>query len=225
MCSVIDDCPIRLEFRTRENTGAGVGNPLTTRMIIRGDGNIYMGNPTDEVPPGKVPPTSLIIDDGVLCVDDGGDNCDNAVRTQGSIYAEHTAVTEMDLAENYPTKDTTLEPGDLVALDLKNPVFVQKAQKNLPLIGVVSANPGILLGGFADEEFSNETRVLVSLAGRVLVKVSPENGPIAVGDRIMLSSTPGVGMKATGESPTVGLALQPYNKEGFGEILVFINLR
>ena len=77
----------------------------------------------------------------------------------------------------------------------------------------------------------------VALAGRVPVKVSLENGPIGIGDRISASSVAGVGIKATATSTisTVGMALEPFDgwiiqpdgSKTFsqtGKVLVFINL-
>ena len=53
--------------------------------------------------------------------------------------------------------------------------------------------------------------VPVALSGRVPVKISLENGPIAVGDPITSSSTPGVGMKATAAGRVIGIALETYD--------------
>jgi hypothetical protein len=50
----------------------------------------------------------------------------------------------------------------------------------------------------------------VALKGRVPIRLSDENGPIMKGDRIALSSIPGVGMKATESDMTVGIALEDY---------------
>jgi hypothetical protein len=67
--------------------------------------------------------------------------------------------------------------------------------------------------------------VPVALSGRVPTSVSLQNGPIAVGDRITLSSTPGVGMKAGAFDPSVGLALEPYTASSTGNsIEVFVTL-
>ncbi len=48
----------------------------------------------------------------------------------------------------------------------------------------------------------------LALSGRVLLKVSTDNGPIRVGDRITSSNLPGIGMKATTAGMTVGTALE-----------------
>jgi hypothetical protein len=52
---------------------------------------------------------------------------------------------------------------------------------------------------------------------------STENGPIAIGDPLTISSTPGVAMKATASSSDiVGRALQAYSGTGTGTIEVFV---
>ena len=55
-------------------------------------------------------------------------------------------------------------------------------------------------------------------------KVSTENGPIAIGDSIALSSVAGVGMKASGSGERVGIALEAYSGTGIGTIDIFANL-
>jgi hypothetical protein len=53
----------------------------------------------------------------------------------------------------------------------------------------------------------------VALKGRVPIRLSTENGPIVKGDRIALSSIPGIGMKATESDMIVGIALEDYDGE------------
>lgn len=64
----------------------------------------------------------------------------------------------------------------------------------------------------------------LALVGRVPVKVNLEGGPIKAGDKITLSSVPGVGKKATSSGITVGMALQDYEGPGEGKVLVLVNL-
>ena len=129
----------------------------------------------------------------------------------------------VDLAELFPTLDFSLAPGEIIALDPDNPVFVKRADgsNGERLIGIVSINPGLLFG---EEEYENEITVPVALSGRVLTKVSTENDEIAIGDRITISSVVGVGMKANNSDKSVGYALDNYNSEDIGMIEVFIQL-
>ena len=60
-------------------------------------------------------------------------------------------------------------------------------------------------------------------------KVNLENGPIAIGDRIALSSVPGVGRKATIFEASVGIALEPFSggltSGDSGTVMVFMDLQ
>ncbi|MCR4330832.1 MAG: hypothetical protein NUV49_03050, partial [Patescibacteria group bacterium] len=211
----------------------------------------------------NIPWNSLIVGDGILCVDNGGDNCDDSARTRGTIYANNATVSGLDLAEEYPTKDSTLGAGDIVMLDANNPVFVRKYDRNPTVVvsksrkgkseesatttkeinspaapqrtpqvfGVVSTEPGLLLGGFDSQKYKNERRVPLALAGRVPVKVTMEGGPIAIGDRIAPSAkVAGAGKKSSGLGSTIGIALEsftagsPQDESGRGTILVFVDL-
>jgi len=98
----------------------GSGGIKNVRTVIGTSTDAVLGS-------ANIPYGSLIIADGALCVDNGGaSNCDDSARTAGSIYAESSTVTAIDLAENYPTKDASLEAGEIVMLDNENPVFVKR---------------------------------------------------------------------------------------------------
>jgi len=202
----------------------GSGGIDTTRVVIGTTTNAILGS-------GNIPDGSLIVTDGIICVDNGaGDNCDDASRTAGQIYAESSSVTAIDLAENFPTKDPSLEAGELVMLDPENPVFVKTydpADPEAVLVGIISTKPGVLLGGFADEQYKEERKVPVALAGRVPVRVTADAGAINVGDRLTFGGAPGLAEKASALSPTVGIALEPLaeDAEGIQEILAFVNLQ
>ncbi len=199
-----------------QNTGVNIG---TTTVL-------YSSN---------IPDYSLVIGNGALCVDNGGDNCDDSVRSAGIVHSTGVDVTNVDVAENYPTKDETLTLGEIVMLDIENPVFVSKyensgASSTQVLLGVVSTAPGLLLGGFGNDQFDGEMKVPIALVGRVPVKVTDENGAIEIGDRIAPSATAGAGMKATAGMPSVGIALEAFGTSGTststtGEIIVFIDLQ
>jgi len=184
----------------------------TSYFEITAAGNVGIGTTT---PGAKL---NVI---GALCVDDTSPTCANAARTDGTIYAVATAITGIDLAEQYPTEDASLTAGEIVQFDEVNEVFVKRADRPAQFLGVISTAPGVLLGGFTGA--TTTLQKPVALAGRVPVKVNLEGGPIVVGDRITLSSVPGVGSKAVTSAHTIGVALQNYNGSGSAEILVFID--
>jgi|GEM_PF-1965934 len=145
-----------------------------------------------------------------------------------NLYAKSSTVAAFDLAEEYPTKDHTLVAGEVVALDIENPVFVKRAtgKTNERTIGVVSTEPGLLLGGDStfgqSMAFMSERRMPIALAGRVPVKVVSENGAIAIGDSLTAASIPGTARKASASERTIGVALESWNGTGIGNILVMV---
>ncbi len=132
----------------------------------------------------------------------------HGIQTQTGAY---------DIAEEFPTWDYSIEAGDIVVASYSGNELIEKSnspyQKNL--IGVVSTKPAVVLRSDQTGEME-----LVSLAGRVPIKVSTENGAIAVGDFITSSSIAGVGMKATQPGRVIGKALENFDPEnGIGDII------
>ena len=126
-----------------------------------------------------------------------------------------------DYAEMYPAEEG-LEPGDLVMPSLmivqtKDGSSLARLTKTtqpyqLTIIGVVSdpnqATDFNVIGYNIKEE---DNPLPIALVGRVLVKVSTENGPIEVGDYLTSSSQPGVAMKATEPGMIIGTALELFD--------------
>ncbi len=126
-----------------------------------------------------------------------------------------------DLAENYVAGET-VEPADVVVFGEGRKIFKSTAGYQKALAGVVSTFPGLLLDKF-------NGGVPLALSGRVPVRVTTENGPIAVGDYLTSSATvPGAAMRATGPGPVIGTALSAFGTEGEdvqqGAVEVFVNL-
>jgi len=133
-----------------------------------------------------------------------------------NLYAKNTTVASFDLAEEYPTKDTSLVAGEVVALDPDNAIFVKRASTTGErVVGIVSSEPGVLLGGngnFGNVSFEGEYLVPIALSGRVSVKVSNEGGAIEIGDDLSASATvPGAAKKANNGESTIGVALESYD--------------
>jgi len=135
-----------------------------------------------------------------------------------------------DLAENFPTMDPTLAPGEIAAFDVAHAIHVKRAifGDSAPIAGIISTQPGIVLSATEAGLENAAGERPVALAGRVPVRVNLENGPIKQGDRIALSSVPGVGRRSTYLERTIGVALENYDGSAnaeVGSVMVFINLQ
>ena len=145
---------------------------------------------------------------GGLCVDNDG-TCN--ASTTGRITSVESFTGNSDLAEMY-FSNQSLTPGELVTMAGDLSVVRAVEDASLPILGVVSTKPGLTLGFDDTSTRRGERGFPIALSGRVPVQLSTENGPIKKGDRLMLSSLPGIAMKATGTGMTVGIALEDFNE-------------
>lgn len=122
--------------------------------------------------------------------------------------------TPSDIAEYY-LAEKDLRPGDIVVISENNGTMIAKKSSQPyqeTAFGVVSTYPVGQFGKpLGHELYKNQIASAIGLNGRVPVKVSLENGPIAVGDPLTTSSQPGVAMKATKTGTIIGRALEAYN--------------
>ncbi len=165
---------------------------------------------------------------GSICIDQSTCNGTEALGVHGAIIASGTitASGSPDYAEDITTSDPTIGAGDIVALDPNNPEQVIKSSGAYDpnIIGAISTSPGYLTNApsGAINGATNSNQVPLGLVGRIPVKVDTENGPIAIGDYITSSSTPGVGMVATASGQVIGRAMQAYSGSGTGTIIVYL---
>ena len=147
----------------------------------------------------------------------------------GTISGANVVATYQDVAEWVPST-TDLTPGTVVVLnpEKNNEVMISGAEYDTAVAGVVSAQPGLILG------VAGSAKEMVATTGRVKVRVDATSAPIAVGDLLVTSSKPGMAMKSQpvkmqGRSfhqpgTIIGKALEPL-KEGQGEILVLLSMQ
>ncbi len=123
----------------------------------------------------------------------------DGIAVTGSLGFEVGFVGGADLAEYYYS-NTPLVPGDVVAIEPVQPagITTSKTPYQDNLLGVVSTQPGLILGPIAENAYA------IALAGRIPVKVTTENGPIHVGDQLTSSSREGFAMKATKAGAVLG---------------------
>lgn len=224
-------------------TAMGVGtspaalNPTTT-LVVGGDANIE-GNTTvgGTFTTGGDATIGGSLRAQLRTVDEIGMGKDNPV------YFDIDGGTNelgYDIAELYDAREE-VEIADLVEVSDDPNLSVQRTQQpySKRVVGVVSIAPAILFEGKELQiapkpgEFIKGKKPPVALAGRVLVKVSNENGAIERGDLLVSSSVPGHAMKATDKDmmtgAVVGKALEPFNKgktgEDTGTVLMIVNLQ
>ena len=144
---------------------------------------------------------------GGLCVDNDG-TC--TASTTGQIASVSTYTGNSDLAEMY-FSSTALQVGEVVQLVGELSIDRANSASTLPVLGVVSTKPGVVMGSDDTSTRAGEEAFPIALAGRVPVQLSTENGPIAAGDELMLSSLSGVAMKATSTGQVIGIALEAFD--------------
>jgi hypothetical protein len=115
--------------------------------------------------------------------------------TNGGDYAESVEVSG---------DRTSFTPGDLLVIDPSAPGKFLKSDVaySTMVAGIYSTNPGTI--GRRLTTAQNPDEIPMALEGIVPLKVSAENGPIKIGDRLVSSSTPGLAMKATDRNRSWG---------------------
>jgi hypothetical protein len=146
---------------------------------------------------------------------------DGGFRPFGADFAESVAVRGS--AEHYA-------PGDLLVIDASGErrLSLSEAPYSTLVAGIYSTQPGVVASQHHVDEALPKDEVPLAVVGIVPCKVTAENGPIAAGDLLVTSSTPGHAMKGTDRSrmlgAVVGKALEPMQK-GTGVIQVLVTLQ
>ncbi|HBB96665.1 MAG TPA: hypothetical protein DC054_14870 [Blastocatellia bacterium] len=146
-----------------------------------------------------------------------------------AVISGNIAAKYQDVAEWVPSRQE-IAAGTVVILDVTqtNAVSPSRRAYDTLIAGVVSAQPGVLLGK------GGPGKVMVATTGRVIVKVDASKYPIKVGDLLVTSSHPGEAMKSRpirvgGQlihrpGTIIGKALEPLSN-GKGKILVLLSLQ
>jgi hypothetical protein len=134
-----------------------------------------------------------------------------------------------DLAEWVPSTEN-LMPGTVVSLDPdhSNHVMASSRAYDTAVAGVVSAQPGIILG---EQGTSKEQ---IATTGRVRVRVDATSSPIRIGDLLVSSDKRGMAMRSQPidvggialhrPGTVIGKALEPLDG-GVADILVLLSLQ
>jgi hypothetical protein len=121
-----------------------------------------------------------------------------------------------------------IEPGAVMVIDEGGALRLSEQPYDNKVAGVVSGagsyRPGIVL----DKQDAQEQRLAIALTGKVFCKVDAQYAPIAVGDLLTTSPSPGCAMKATDGSRSfgtvIGKALRPL-EGGQGLIPILVALQ
>ena len=186
-----------------------IGTAATQRIHITAAGSVGIG---------MTPNASYALDVA------GAAHLSGNLTVDGNLAAKY-----QDLAEWVPGIGD-LDPAMvvIVAPDSNNNVQASHEEYDTRVAGVISAQPGIMLGEAGPD------KVMVATTGRVKVRVDASAAPIRVGDLLVTSSQPGVAMKSQPvevagikmhrPGTLIGKALEPLDK-GQGEILVLLSLQ
>jgi hypothetical protein len=199
------------DYTTRETA------PLTWRVGMNGARSFSIYNMTTGV--------------GLVILTEAGDFTVNGnILGAGNITANgNIAAKYQDVAEWVPAA-TEMAAGTVVVLDPERPNEVMPSSQayDTTVAGVVSAQPGLILGE------AGEAKAKIAATGRVKVKVDATQAPVKIGDLLVTSERPGYAMKSqplniNGRNfhqpgTVVGKALEPLDK-GTGEILVLLSLQ
>ena len=221
----------KLSINVTDNQGTTVAlnitSPTSSLLFVRSNGSVGIGTTTPVS--GGINKFKFVVQGNAAfagCV---------------GFKAAVNSGTCLDVAESYPISEP-VEAGDLVMLDQNLSLHIKKAIQatttNNLIVGIVSTQPSISMNGYStafggSDWSSDSSNAPVALVGRVPTKVSLENGPIVIGNRISVSSIAGIGKKASSTEATVGIALEPYSEQQatsdkqqgvIGKILVFVNL-
>ena len=159
-----------------------------------------------------------------------GDRSLMRVHPGGSIEVPgDVLLTGADCAENFDVEEAqSLEPGMVMVIGDEEKLHQSTEAYDKRVAGVISGagdyKPGMILGNSQ----SQDERLPVALTGKVYCKVDTQYAPIAVGDLLTTSPSPGHAMKASEPlkafGAILGKALRPL-KEGQGLIPVLVALQ
>jgi hypothetical protein len=164
---------------------------------------------------------------------------DTGVYGKGSVWAgyfdgklgvkEDIILTNGDCAEDFEvTGADTVGPGTVVVMDQEEVMQASHKAYDKRVAGVIAGaggcKPGLILG----RQQSDPARMPIALMGRVFCKVDAECAPVAVGDLLTTSATPGHAMKAADPvrafGSVIGKALRAL-KAGRGLIPILVALQ
>lgn len=124
-------------------------------------------------------------------------------------WGERVYAITSDIAKWY-SSDQSLSSGEIVSVNSEKAEYIVPASSRTAqrLLGVVVSENDALLS--IDKKTDG---VQVAIAGRAQAKVNLSNGPISRGDLVGLSAYDGIGSRAQGGEPVIGIAEASFGEE------------
>jgi hypothetical protein len=144
---------------------------------------------------------------------DGALHCSQAVH-DNMLVNNDIVLAGADFAEEFDVLDAEMsEPGTVMVLDDAGAVRVSDGAYDHRVAGVISGAGGYKSAVIADRRDTGSDRLALALMGKAYCKVDATLSPVAVGDLLTTSATPGHAMKALDRSRAlgaiIGKALRP----------------
>lgn len=215
-------------------TGTGNAATWNTMATFTANGTSVTGNQlistvASPTPPLVVTSTAKVVNLNADLLD-GFDTASAATPStivvrngSGDIFANlfqgtATSARYADVAERFAASED-LEPGDVV--DIGGDKEIVKASGS-GVLGVISTAPAIRMNEDAGDD---TTHPFVAFVGRVPCKVV---GPVAKGNWLIMSATPGVAEASLIQRPTAGVigrALENKEDEGIGKVMIVVGVK
>jgi len=146
------------------------------------------------------------------------------IRVSGDIV-----LTGADCAEEFGCPQSLeVDPGTVMVIDNDENLCPSETAYDSRVAGVAAGAGDLKSGIVMDRRDSRESRIAIALVGKVYCKVDADHTPIALGDLLTTSNTPGHAMKASDRRKAfgaiVGKALRPM-MSGQGLIPILVALQ
>jgi hypothetical protein len=204
----------------------------TARFIVNATGTVMIGTSTAS----GISTTTMLVVCGLntTCTKPAAASSSNAIAffgssnnaTSGFSIAARGGIAagQADIGEyiNVIGADGDYDAGDILSVSQATSTRFEKSNSAYDklLAGVVTQTAGFVAG----ESVDGRSAVVITLAGRVPVKVTNENGPIAIGDYLTSASASGYAMKATKAGRILGQALSAFDGTSpTGIVIVFVH--
>ncbi len=151
---------------------------------------------------------------GDLTVESGNTNVDQLKVSKNIVVGGDIKLANADVAEDFDmSANNAVEPGTVMVFDQDGALCESQSAYDRRVAGVIAGAGGYRPGLILDKQESALNRQPVALMGKVYCKVDAEFGPVAVGDLLTSSPTPGHAMTASDPARAfgcvIGKALRP----------------